>query len=167
MYGNCSIHVTKQRRWSAAQLLCKWAAFLFWYMQKPVFLMKPVCSIFEWCIGLQTIWATTLENTFLHMRKQERRYHCAADQRLYFHFIDSSIPVLPTCKSMDSQFQTYIYLLWCTARFVSDLLGNPEDRFSNIEVWHRLKFSHRPQCKLPHFVTLPAVTQHCTTKRSP
>ena len=47
----------------------------------------------------------------------------AADQRLCFHFIDSTTPILP------------ISSLWsfcgCTERFVLDLVENPEDRFSH------------------------------------
>ena len=43
-----------------------------------------------------------------------------ADQRLCFRYIDSTIPLLPTPLA-----------IFCsrTARFVSDLIGNPEDRF--------------------------------------
>ena len=45
-----------------------------------------------------------------------------ADQRLSFHYIASTIPLLlkPLAIFCDS-----------TARFVSDLVGKPEDRFSH------------------------------------
>ena len=49
-----------------------------------------------------------------------------ADQRLCFRFTDSTIPLLP--KDEISSF-----LFDCTARFVSDLVGNPENRFSQDE----------------------------------
>ena len=39
-----------------------------------------------------------------------------ADQHLCFRYIDSTIPLASFCG--------------CTVRFVSDLVGNPEDRFS-------------------------------------
>ena len=43
-----------------------------------------------------------------------------ADQRLCFRYTDSTIPLLPLA-------------IFCgyTAQFVSDLVGNPEDRFSH------------------------------------
>ena len=57
----------------------------------------------------------------------------AADQRLCFCYIDSTILLLPLSE---------ISCLWalaifcgCTTRFVSDLVGNPEDRFS-LDVAH-------------------------------
>ena len=85
------------------------------------------------------------------------RSNCAADQRLCFRYIDSTIPLLP--KSEISSLYPYsegLYYLCsenkgadqlrsycaadlrlcfriCTARFVWDLLGNPEDRFSHNE----------------------------------
>ena len=45
-----------------------------------------------------------------------------ADQRLCFRYTDSTIPLLP--KSEISS---------CTARFVSDLVGNLKDQFSHNE----------------------------------
>ena len=49
--------------------------------------------------------------------------NCAADQPLCFRYIDRTIPLLP--KSEISS------LYGCTAQFVSDLVGNPKDRFSS------------------------------------
>ena len=51
-----------------------------------------------------------------------------ADQRLCFHYRDSTIPLLPKCK-ISSLYPSPV----TTARFVSDLVGNPEDRFSHNE----------------------------------
>ena len=45
----------------------------------------------------------------------------AADQRLCFRYIDSTIP---------SKISPLPIFCGCTARFESDLVGNPEDRFS-------------------------------------
>ena len=47
-----------------------------------------------------------------------------ADQRLCFHYTDSTIRLL-----LNTKFQAFS----CTARFVSDLVGNSEDRFSHHE----------------------------------
>ena len=50
-----------------------------------------------------------------------------ADQRLCFHYTDSTIP-LPTYIR---NFKPLAIMCSCTARFVLDLFGNPEDRFSH------------------------------------
>ena len=47
-----------------------------------------------------------------------------ADQRLCFRYTDSRIPLLP--KFRNSKALAIFYN--CTARLVSDLVGNPEDR---------------------------------------
>ena len=52
-----------------------------------------------------------------------------ADQRLCFRYIDSTIPLLPKYKT----FKPLAILCDCTARFVWDLVGNPEDRLSHDE----------------------------------
>ena len=51
-----------------------------------------------------------------------------ADQRLCFHYIDSTIPLLSKSKKI----QPLAIFCGCRARFVSDLVGNPEDRFSRV-----------------------------------
>ena len=51
-----------------------------------------------------------------------------ADQRLCFCYKDSTIPLLP-----EQNFKPLAILCGCTAWFVSDLVGNPEDRFSQNE----------------------------------
>ena len=52
-----------------------------------------------------------------------------ADQRLCFRYIDSTIPLLSYIRN----FKSLAILYSCTAWFVSDLVGNPEDRFSHNE----------------------------------
>ena len=47
-----------------------------------------------------------------------------ADQRLCFRYTDSTIPLLRNPLAI---------FCGCTARFVTDLVGNPEDRFSHNE----------------------------------
>ena len=50
-----------------------------------------------------------------------------ADQCLCFHYIDSSIPLLPKYEI----FKPIAIFFGCTAWFVSDPVGNPKDRFSH------------------------------------
>ena len=52
-----------------------------------------------------------------------------ADQRLCFRHTDSTIPQLPKSEI----FKPLAIFYGCAARFVSDLVGNPEDRFSHNE----------------------------------
>ena len=54
------------------------------------------------------------------------RSNCEADQRLYFRYSDSTILLLLIAKT----FKPLACFCVCTGRFVSDLVGNPEDRFS-------------------------------------
>ena len=66
------------------------------------------------------------------------RGHRAADQRLGFHHINSTIPFLS--KSEVSQVSSY--LLWLTDQFVSDLV--PKDKFSSdtaqfMKLWYELE----------------------------
>ena len=49
----------------------------------------------------------------------------AADQRLCFHYIVQSLYLL------NLNFKALAIFCGCTARFASDLFGNPEDRFSH------------------------------------
>ena len=63
------------------------------------------------------------------------RSNCAADQRPCFRYTDTTIPLLPKFKAL-------AVLCSCTARFVSDLVGNPEDRFSNNEAQMILAKNH-------------------------
>ena len=57
-----------------------------------------------------------------------------AGQRLCFRYTDSAIPLLPKYEI----FNPLAILCGCTAWFVSDLVGNPEDRFSHNEA-HNLE----------------------------
>ena len=51
-----------------------------------------------------------------------------ADQRLCFRYLDSTTPLLSKIRNFKS------LAIFCDfpARFVSDLVGNPEDRFSDV-----------------------------------
>ena len=51
--------------------------------------------------------------------------NCAADQHLCFPYIDSTIPLLPKFD-----IKSLAIFCGCTVRFVSVLVGNPEDMFS-------------------------------------
>ena len=51
-----------------------------------------------------------------------------ADQRLCFRYMDSTIPLLLNSQN----FKSLASSSGCTGRFVSDLVGNPEDRFSRV-----------------------------------
>ena len=53
-----------------------------------------------------------------------------ADQRLCFCYTDDTIPLLPTSIR---NFKPLAIFFSCTAWFVSDQVGNPEDRFSQNE----------------------------------
>ena len=52
--------------------------------------------------------------------------NCTADQRLCFRYMDSKIPLLPKSET----FKLLYIAIFCSyaGRFVSDLVGNPEDR---------------------------------------
>ena len=54
-----------------------------------------------------------------------------ADRRLCFRYTDSTIPLLPKIRN----FKPLAIFCGCTALFVSDLVGNPEDRFSHNEAY--------------------------------
>ena len=62
------------------------------------------------------------------------RSNCAADQRLCFRYMDSTIPLL----SKSENFKHLTILCDCTARFVSDLAGKLENRFSHNEAQIRI-----------------------------
>ena len=60
------------------------------------------------------------------------RSNCAADQLLCSRYMDSTVPLLS---------KPLVILCGCTAWFVSDLVGNPEDRFSHNEALIDIKES--------------------------
>ena len=69
-------------------------------------------------------YRAAIEPRLLHMQKQDEdqlHSNCAADRRICFRHIDSTSPLLPKCL---------VIFCNCSARFVSDLVGNPEVRFS-------------------------------------
>ena len=59
-----------------------------------------------------------------------------ADQRLCFRYTDSTIPYLSKIRD----YKPLAIFCICTARFVSDLVGNPEDRFSHNEAHMKVGF---------------------------
>ena len=58
-----------------------------------------------------------------------------ADQRLCFSYTDSTIPLVPKFQN----FKPLAIFCDCIARFVSHLVGNPEDRFSHNEAHMKKK----------------------------
>ena len=58
-----------------------------------------------------------------------------ADKRLCFRYTDSTIPLLPKYE-----ISSLAIFCGCTAGFVSDLVGYPEDRFSHDEA-HQISVS--------------------------
>ena len=59
------------------------------------------------------------------------RSNSEADQRLCFCYMDSTIPLL----SKSEMFKLLAISCDCIAWFVSDQVGNPEDRFSHNEAY--------------------------------
>ena len=57
------------------------------------------------------------------------RGNSEADQRLCFRYMDTTIPLL----SKSETFKLLVIFCSRTAWFVSDLVGNPKDRFSHNE----------------------------------
>ena len=55
------------------------------------------------------------------------RSNCAADQCLCFHYINSTIPLLPKSEILSLWLYSPVRL---SDLFVSDLVGNPKERFS-------------------------------------
>ena len=72
-----------------------------------------------------------------------------ADQRLCFRYIDSTIPLLPKSQN----FKPLANFCDYTAQFVSDLVGNPEDRFSQNEA-HILYQPSKTHSLISTFVVL-------------
>ena len=66
---------------------------------------------------------------FENKHADQLRGNREADQRLCFRYTESTIFFF----SLNSKFQASSYLCGYTVRFVSDLVGNPEDRFSHNE----------------------------------
>ena len=66
---------------------------------------------------------------FLPMLKQKCS-NCEADQHLCFHYMDSTVSFL---LLKIRNFKLLACFCACTDRFVWDLVGQPEDRFSRID----------------------------------
>ena len=79
------------------------------------------------------------------------RGHRESDQRLCFRYTDSTIPLLP--KSEISSLRLAIFC-GCSARFVSDLVGNPEYRFSHNEAHFCSVTSARIKVTIPENTNL-------------
>ena len=62
------------------------------------------------------------------MRKLDSCSNCTADQRLCFRYSHTTISLLPKY----SNFKFLAISCDCTGRSMSDLVGNPEDKFSHI-----------------------------------
>ena len=71
------------------------------------------------------------------------RSNCEADQRLCFRYLDSTILALPT-----ENFMLLAILLGCTDRFMSDLVGNPENRFSCVAAPIRYHVQLKPRVNM-------------------
>ena len=65
------------------------------------------------------------ENNYANQLRGNRE----ADQRVCFRYMESTIPLLPKSEI----FKPLAIFCGCTGRFVSDLVGNPEDWFSQNE----------------------------------
>ena len=78
----------------------------------------------------------------------QRRGKCAADRCLCFRYIDSTIPLLTALAIFCD----------CTGWFVSNLVGNSEDRFSRdaVNVWLRAVRGH-----LEESANMPQKTDAC------
>ena len=59
--------------------------------------------------------------------------NCAADQRLCFRYIDSLSISVQSLFYLNPKFRASSHVLGLYSRFVSDLVGNLEDRFSHNE----------------------------------
>ena len=80
------------------------------------------------------IWAAMWENRLFAYAKTKTQISCAVTAQLISAFvfatqIVSTIPLLPKFKIS----KPLAILSNCAARFMSDLDGNPEDRFSHVE----------------------------------
>ena len=101
------------------------------------------------CFNIGLLEPQYKKTGFWHMRKQRRR-SCTheADQRLCFHYTDSTISLLRSWSAplfsllrkynpstfYTRNFKPLAIFCSCTAWFVSDLVGNPKDWFSHNEI---------------------------------
>ena len=78
------------------------------------------------------------------MQKQRRK----SDQRLGLSYVAGTFPLL---------FKHLIILCGCTARFVSDLVGNPGDRFPHKKA-HMIKMQGKKEVVIPPLTNGPSHT---------
>ena len=67
---------------------------------------------------------------FAYVKTKAQISYCEADQRLCFRYTDSTISLLP--KSEISSFWPFSETVQTERQLTSDLVGNPEDRFSRV-----------------------------------
>ena len=84
--------------------------------------------------------------------------NCAADQRLCFHYTDSNNPSTTLIRT----FKPLTIFCGYTARFVSDLVGSPEDWFSHNEA-HIVKLGFT----VVFFPNFYSKTRDCVLIRTP
>ena len=87
-----------------------------------VFVCMEVCIIRNYIHIYRQISRIMRKPAFCICKSKDADQLCGnrtADQRLCFRYTDSTIPLLPKSKISSG----------CKARFMSDLVGNPEDRF--------------------------------------
>ena len=91
--------------------------------------MRSPAYVMFWVL-IRSRYAPRCEKTgFLHTRKQRRR---SASRKLISAFVYATWIEQPL-YFIYTKFQASAILCGCAAWFVSDLVGNPEDRFSHNE----------------------------------
>ena len=92
------------------------------------------------------IWASSWENRIFAYAEAKTQISFEVTAKLISAFI-FAIRMVQSLYYLNPKFQASSHLLWCTARFVWDLVGNPEDRFSHNEahLWAALWKNHDPQ----------------------
>ena len=77
------------------------------------------------------IWAATRENRFFAYAKTKTQISFAVTGKLISVFVFATQIVQFLCF-LNPKFQVSSHLQWLYSRFVWDLVGNPEDRFSDV-----------------------------------
>ena len=88
--------------------------------------------------------------------------NCKADQLLCFLYTDRTISLLLKYKN----FKLLACFCDCTGRFVSDLVGNPEDRFSHVAAHILVKTKVLIRCPKTNWLSLRFVFSHTRNKLS-
>ena len=88
-----------------------------------------------------------MRNSAFSTCKKQRHRSAAADQRLCFCYIDS------TLLSSIRNYKPLAIFCACTAWFVSDVVGNPEDKSSHDEAYlNEMQYSHMHHCVFIQFI---------------